>query len=322
MKNMELVYAIYRYGSFSRAAEELYISQSSLSTAIQNIETELGTPLFDRRQHPVQLTAAGEEFLRYYRAAKPLQEDMLARIQDIAQLRGGSFALGGTHYLLSYILPEAIVEFSRRYPQVDLRIVESESEQFKDLLFSCDIDLCLMCDASDQKLRTIGHAFFDRLYLAVPRCQVARLGLGENALTSGQILETDEPAYGHFFRTEDLPKMTFLQLTPGNNLCSRSEEIFKSLGAAPGKIIRFNQFVTAYNLAGSGLGCTLASSRLIAQIDHPGLVYYTLPSPLMVRDFHFTTRKDAYLSRGIRTFCQLFAECEKKRTDGAKNARA
>lgn len=328
MKNMELVYAIYRYGSFSRAAEELYISQSSLSTAIQNIEAELGTPLFDRRQHPIQLTAAGQEFLRYYRAAKPLKEDMLAHIRDIAALRGGSFALGGTHYLLSYILPDAIVEFSRRYPLVDLRIVESESEQFKDLLFSCDIDLCLMCDAGDQKLQTIGHAFFDRLYLAVPRRQVAELDLEDNMLTGAQVLalerrmtSPDNQPEGHFFRTADLPKMAFLQLTPGNNLCSRSEAIFRSMGAAPGKIIRFNQFVTAYNLAGSGLGCTLASSRLIAQINHPELVYYALPSPLMVRDFHFTTRKDAYVSRAVHTFCELFSDGETERAAGIRPPR-
>ena len=318
MKNMELVYAIFQYGSFSRAAEELYISQSALSTAIQSIENEVGAPLFDRRQHPVRLTQAGEEFIRYYRAAKPLETDMLARIQDLAELRGGSFALGGTHYLLSYILPQTIVRFVRTYPRVDMKIVETESEQFKDLLFGCDIDLCLMCDAVDPKLRTIGHAFFDRLYLAVPRQQVAELGLADNMLTADDILRKIDPAEGHFFRTSDLEKMTFLQLTPGNNLCSRSERILEELGAAPGKIIRFNQFVTAYNLAGSGLGCTLASSRLVSQIGHPGLVYYSLPSALMVRDFHFTTRKDAYLSRSIRAFCDLFAQTEAERNSATQ----
>ena len=311
MKNMELVYAVYRYGSFSRAAEELYLSQSSLSTAIQSVEAELGTPLFDRRQHPVRLTAAGQEFLRYYQAAKPLKEDMLAHIRDIAALQGGSFALGGTHYLLSYILPHAIVEFSRRYPLVDIRIVESESEQFRNLLFNCDIDLCLMCDANDPKLQSIGHAFFDRLYLAVPRNKIAELSLAENALTADDIQQSEGHLDDcHSFRATDLEKIPFLQLTPGNNLCNRSERIFKDLGVYPKKIIRLNQFVTAYNLAGSGLGCTLASSKLITMINHPGLVYYDLPSPLMVRDFRFITRKDAYISRSIQTFCGIFQECE------------
>lgn len=316
MKDLELIYAIYKYGSFSKAAEELYISQSSLSMAIQRIETEVGTPLFDRRQHPVKLTQAGEEYIRYYQAIKPLQTDMMTRIQDITELRSGSFALGGTHYLLSYILPETIVRFSEQYPGIELKIIEAQSSRFKVMLLNCDIDLCLKCDVSDSKLQAICHAFFDKLYLAVPREQVKTLGLAENALTGAEICEGKEPIFNHYFRTEDLEKITFLQLTPGNNLCSRSEEIFAHLGVRPKRMIHFHQFVTAYNLAGCGLGCTLASSRLILRHDHPELVYYGLPTPLMIRDFHFTTRKDAYISRSIRAFCEVFAQAESERKTG------
>ena len=310
MKDLELVYALYKHGSFSKAAEELYISQSSLSMAIQRIEAEFGTPLFDRHQHPVSLTQAGKELVRYYQEVKPLQRDVRSRIQDIEELRSGSFALGGTHYLLSYILPETIVHFAQQYPGIELKIVEAQSGSFKDLLASCQIDLCLKCDVSDPKLQTIAHAFFDRLYLAVPKEQVETLGLAENAMTGAQIREGSVNAVDYYFRTEDLEKITFLQLTPGNNLYSRSEEIFRQLGARPKNTIHFHQFVTAYNLAGSGLGCTLASSRLISRHDHPGLVYYELPTPLMIRDFHFTIRKDAYISRCMRAFCALFSEVE------------
>ena len=154
----------------------------------------------------------------------------------------------------------------------------------------------------------------------MPKEQVGSLGLAENPMTAEQIRKRDRLEFDHYFRAEDLKKITFLQLTSGNNLYSRSEEIFGHLGFKPKKIFHCQQFVTAYNLAGSGLGCTLTSSRLIARQDHPDLVYYMLPSPLMIRDFHFTTRKDAYISRSMRAFCELFAEveCEKtgKRGDG------
>lgn len=230
MKDLELVYAVYQYGSFTKAAEELYISQSSLSMAIQRIEGELGLPLFDRRQHPIRLTQAGEEVLRFYREMKPLQTKMKAKVQDIAELRSGSFAIGGTHYILSYILPETLVQFSGRYPGVELKITEAQSGRFKELLWSCDIDLCLKCDVSDGSLQTIRHAFFDELYLAVPKEQVAQLRLAENPLTAAQIRGKEEVAFQHYFRTEDLGKITFLQLTSGNNLYSRSEEIFRHLG--------------------------------------------------------------------------------------------
>lgn len=313
MKDLELIYAIYRHGSFSKAAEELYIGQSSLSMAVQRIESEIGLPLFDRRQHPVRLTKAGEEYISYYQKVKPLQTDLAAKIQDIASLNSGSLVLGGTHYLLSYILPDVIVRFMQKYPGIELKIVEAQSSSFRDMLADCEIDLCLKCDVNDPKLHTLCHAFFDKLYLAVPREQAAALGLAETALTAEQVQENRECTYDHCFRVQELEQMTFLQLTPGNNLCLRSENIFAHLGVRPKKIIHLEQLVTSYNLAGSGLGCTLASSRLIAKLNHPNLVYFELPTPFMVRDFHFTIRKDAYISRSVRAFCELFAQMESER---------
>ena len=97
-----MVNAICQYGSFSRAAEELYIGQSSLSMAIQRIEAELGTPLFDRRQHPVRLTAAGEEYIRFYHQVRPLQNNMMTKIRDLAELKTGTVTLGGALFAFLY----------------------------------------------------------------------------------------------------------------------------------------------------------------------------------------------------------------------------
>lgn len=310
MKDMELVYAIYRNGSFSKAAEELYISQSSLSMAIQRIEREIGVPLFDRQQHPVKLTQAGHELIRFYQDVKPRKTDMLARIQDLTELRSGSISVGGTHYLLSYVLPRTIVSFTAQYPNMALNLIEAPSNRFNDMLVNCDIDLCIKCDLDSPKLQSIGHAFFDKLFLAVPSEQVKPLNLSFNALNREQIIKGDYHPFDHYFRIEDFPKLTFLQLSPGNSLYKRSEDIFEHFQIRPGKVIRFNQFVTTYILAGNGLGCTLASSRLITQNNQPRLVYYELPTPLIIRDFHFTVRKDAYISRGIQTFCNLFTQLE------------
>lgn len=315
MKDMELVYAIYQNGSFSKAADELFISQSSLSMAIQRIETEIGVPLFDRRQHPVKLTQAGQELIRYYQEVKPRKTDMLARIQDLAELRSGSLAVGGTHYLLSYVLPQTIVSFSTQYPNMTLNLIEAPSNRFTDMLLNCDIDLCIKCDLDSPKLQSIGHAFFDKLFLAVPAEQVKPLNLSPNALTREQIIKGNYNAFDHYFRIEDFSKLTFLQLSPGNNLYKRSEDIFEHFQIRPGKVIRFNQFVTTYVLAGNGLGCTLASSRLITQNNQPRLVYYELPTPLIVRDFHFTVRRDAYISKGIQAFCGIYSQLENEETE-------
>ncbi|WP_158408090.1 LysR family transcriptional regulator, partial [Fusobacterium nucleatum] len=61
---MLYIYTIYKEGSFSKAAEKLYLTQSALSMAIQKIERELNTPLLDRSKRPVSLTLAGEIYIK------------------------------------------------------------------------------------------------------------------------------------------------------------------------------------------------------------------------------------------------------------------
>lgn len=306
MKDMDLVYAIYQYGSFSKAAEELYIGQSSLSMAIQRIENELGMPLFDRRRHPIGLTEAGQEYIRYYRQVKPAQENMLARIRDLKELRTGRLTLGGSNYLLSYILKDCICAFARAYPGVDLQIVEAQSGAFRGLLADCKIDLCLKCDADDPGLQSIGHAFFDQLFLAVPRSLVA--DAPGSPLTAEDIRAGRFAAYEHYFPSERMEGLPFLQLTPGNNLHDRGAMILQQMDAHPAKIFQVQQLVTACQLAEAGLGCTLISSCLAQALNTRNLLFYTLPSSLMTRDFHFVTRKDAYITKAIQAFCALFAQ--------------
>lgn len=306
MKDLDMVYAIYQYGSFSKAADELYIGQSSLSMAIQRIENELGMPLFDRRQRPIRLTPAGEEYIRYYHKVKPAEENLLACIQDLKDLKTGTLVIGGTHYLLSYILRDSICRFSKEYPGIDIQIVEAQSSTFRDLLADCRIDLCLMCNVDDPGIQSIGHAFYDNLFLAVPRSFVEEYRLKDNFLTNDQICRNDYAPYNHYFPTEQINLLPFLQLSPGNNLYDRSEMIFQQLEHRPSRIIPIQQFATAYHLAGAGLGCTLTSNYLIRGLRKNELVFYTLSSSLMRRDFHFVTRKDAYISNPVQAFCKLF----------------
>ena len=167
-----------------------------------------------------------------------------------------------------------------------------------------------MCQVDDPGLQSIGHAFYDDLFLAVPRAYVDAHQLPSNYLTDEEIRSGGFAAYGHYFQTDHIEKLAFLQLTPGNNLHARSEMIFQQLEHRPAKIIPIQQFATAYHLASAGLGCTLTSSHLIQGMTKDHLVFYTLPSSLMRRDFHFVTRKDAYISKAVQEFCKLFSELE------------
>ena len=94
---MLYVYTIWQQGSFSKAAEKLYLTQPTLSMAIRKLEKELGVPLFDRKHHPLKLTEAGEIYLDTARKIRQLEREQTQKLQDIQNLVTGTIRLGGTH---------------------------------------------------------------------------------------------------------------------------------------------------------------------------------------------------------------------------------
>ena len=73
--NMDYVYEVYKEGSFSKAAANLYISQPALSATVKKIEKKIGMPLFDRSTVPVQLTECGKKYMKTAEKIMDLEED-------------------------------------------------------------------------------------------------------------------------------------------------------------------------------------------------------------------------------------------------------
>lgn len=121
--------AVAKHGSFSRAASALYRTQPAVSKRVAALEQELGTRLFDRIGHTIQLTEAG-------RALLPRAQDLLVRMEDsrraVTNLSGqvsGVLRIGTSHHVGLHRLPRALRSFSRDYPQVelDIRFMDSEA---------------------------------------------------------------------------------------------------------------------------------------------------------------------------------------------------
>ena len=142
---MMCVYTIYREGSFSKAAQKLFLTQPALSIAIRKIEEEIGMPLFDRHYKPLRLTAAGEIYVDTAKKVLLLEQEQRQRLNDIKNLVTGSIRLGGTHYLNAYILPEILASFSRKYPGVKLDIMERSAYELSVMLAERQLDLTCNC---------------------------------------------------------------------------------------------------------------------------------------------------------------------------------
>ena len=111
-RNKDYVLAVLKAGSFSKAAEEMYISQPSLSASIKRIESKISSPIFNRTT-PVTLTQTGREYVRRALAIREIEDDFSQFIFDQSNLLVGEIKIGGSSLFSSFILPGMIAKFSK-----------------------------------------------------------------------------------------------------------------------------------------------------------------------------------------------------------------
>jgi DNA-binding transcriptional LysR family regulator len=125
LRHLRYFVAIAEEGSFSSAAERLWVAQPGLSTQIRRLEAELGVKLFNRHTRGVDLTAAGELFLERARAALAAAEAALATGHDLEAGMAGTIRLGVTAEAGWHLTPELLASFGRARPGVELTVLES-----------------------------------------------------------------------------------------------------------------------------------------------------------------------------------------------------
>lgn len=152
MKDLTYLVTVAEEGSISRAAEKLFMAQSSLSQALRLYESALGTPIFVRTSRGVRPTAAGEAFVQ--RSRQILQHYRLAQneVWDILGLRGGQVALGISTFRGRYLLPPVLRRFRELYPNVHVSITERDISELEKQIRDGLLDIALV-NASSEQLR-------------------------------------------------------------------------------------------------------------------------------------------------------------------------
>jgi DNA-binding transcriptional LysR family regulator len=144
MKIHQLLYflALASTGSFSAAAEELYISQSSLSKQIIALEKELGVQLIDRSKRKISLTVAGERFLQHARILYTEYKAMLRNIQEFKLVP--SFSIAAIPVIAQYGITSLIAEFRREHPEIECTLEEKEAASIISAMKEQKFDLAFV----------------------------------------------------------------------------------------------------------------------------------------------------------------------------------
>ena len=128
--------------NFSEAAKQLFITQSTLSQQIRQLENELDIQLFQRNSHEVALTEAGNELLPYAKETLYAAQTCKEHLRDLQQLLTGTLNIGVT-YSFSPILTETVLTFMKQYPKVQLNIHYKTMTELMQMLVRREVDFVL-----------------------------------------------------------------------------------------------------------------------------------------------------------------------------------
>jgi DNA-binding transcriptional LysR family regulator len=133
--------AVARQLSFTKAAQELFISQPAITKHIRELELSYGQRLFERRAGRVSLTEAGRLLLQHANEVETLHQQLTDQLHALHDETAGRLRLGASTTLAQYVLPPILPAFQQRYPQVQLSLLNGNSEQIAEALLRGHLDL-------------------------------------------------------------------------------------------------------------------------------------------------------------------------------------
>lgn len=284
MRQLRQFLAVAHHGHFTRAAEELHLSQSALSSSIRTLERELGVPLFERTTRTVLLTAAGRALHPH---ARRLVGDMAAAraaIAEIDQVQAGTLALGTVQTFITIDLPALLARYHSRHPGIEVQLREATTTDLLDALAVGDLDLAFVALDTEPlpSAPTVLRSYEEELVVVVapdhPLAGSARLALA------------------------DLEPLPFIDFEAGPGLQTTVAALFARADVRRRIAFRIGDMTRLIELVRHGLGVAVVPEP-IAQ--HGGLAHVRIGPGTPSRSLALVARSDTPTNPAARALLDL-----------------
>ena len=141
IKQLRYFLALTETGHFGRAADSCFVSQSAFSSAIAELEETLGTQLVDRTRRRVTVTSLGQRIAVQARLALSDVESLVEMARGEAAPLAGELRLGVIPTIAPFLLPSVLPKLRRKYPQLDLYLIEDQTQRIYDRLMDGELDV-------------------------------------------------------------------------------------------------------------------------------------------------------------------------------------
>jgi LysR family transcriptional regulator, low CO2-responsive transcriptional regulator len=285
LRQMRVFAAVARYGSFTRAARELRLTQPAVSQQIKLLEQEAGLPLFEHIGRTIHVTAAGQELLRYATQVTDLLREAGETLAAMRGLKRGLLKLGAVS-TAKYFAPSLLSAFAPAYPDVTIRFSVGNREEIIKLLAANEIDLVIM-GRPPRELATVAAPFAKHplVIIASPNHPLA---------TKPRI------------RVKQLANENFVIREEGSGTRAAMEHVFKAHGAAYRASMQVSSNETIKQAVMAGMGLSFISMHTVMlELATGKLVTLNVAGLPLVRDWfviHLSDKKLSPIAQAFRAF--------------------
>lgn len=138
---LKVFYTVAKRLNFTKAAEELFITQPAVSKHIQEIESYYKCKLFERNGTKIKLTNAGELLLKHTEYLFNIHRDIELEMSAINEKKSGNLRLGVSTTIAQYFIPKYIALFKQKFPEITIEMLNGNTEYIENLLFENKVDL-------------------------------------------------------------------------------------------------------------------------------------------------------------------------------------
>mgnify|MGYP002861124223 CR=1 FL=1 len=297
LKQFKYVLVLSDQGSFSKAAEELNISQPSLSQYVRKIETELGVTLFDRTGSRVRLTDAGKAYIDAGRRILDIEHRMMAQFSDIADCKTGTLVIGVSPHRSVCIIPPAVKAFREKYPGIRVIIDERVGQELIERAEHGEYDICITTLPVNEGQFIYEPMKREECVLAVPK------GSPLDKRLEGKAVKRKNRT----FPAVDVKKINgedFIVLSENQLMQRILEDICRDNNIALNRIVICRSLEAELALVKEGVGPALLSSGLLREGDKK-LNVYSLIQEIPMREIVVMWQKDYHPSKAVREFIEI-----------------
>ena len=301
LKHMRYLLTIAEEKNITAAAKKLYVSQPSLSACIKNIEEDLGTEIFDRSTTPLELTPAGEVYLRWVRNVLNSEYEMKQKLSDVSSVRHSEIRIGASFERIRNAIYPILREFSRQRPHCEINLYENYTSNILEMLKKEELDIAIL-SAPEDNLN----------YSSIPiREEVPLL-----AVPSAWVDEMEDPP-------ENLSTVSLNRFSHLPFVVLSSEQTFgiyfrkccDLAGFIPDIRAQCRMLHTLHDMVRINVGAGLVTSAFIqVNRDDEHVRYFYLNNLPASRDIYAIYRNGQYLSKDAQLLVKLLKEQAEKIT--------